>query len=56
MPVKIIGNYVYNSELAGIGLQKGSVGIIEDNMVAESNLSGIAVKDSTAAKIQHYKK
>jgi hypothetical protein len=34
MPVKIIGNYVYyNSELIGIGLQKGPVGIIEDNMV-----------------------
>jgi hypothetical protein len=44
MPVKIIGNYVYNSGLLGIGLQKGSVGIIEDNMVAKSNLSGIAVR------------
>jgi hypothetical protein len=55
MPVKIIGNYVYNSGLVGIGLQKGSVGIIEDNMVAESNLSGIAVNDSTALRLNRNK-
>jgi hypothetical protein len=55
MPVKIIGNYVYNSGLIGIGLQKGSVGIIEDNMVAKSNLSGIAVNDSTALRLNRNK-
>jgi parallel beta-helix repeat protein len=55
MPVKIIGNHVYKSGLTGIGLQKGSVGIIEDNMVAESNLSGIAVNDSTALRLNRNK-
>ena len=55
MPVKIIGNYVFNSGLTGIGLQNGSVGIIEDNMVAESNLSGIAVNDSTALRLNRNK-
>ena len=72
MPVKIIGNYVYyNSELIGIGLQKGpvgiiednmviglqkgSVGIIEDNMVAGSKLPGIAVNGSTALRLNRNK-
>ena len=55
MPVKIIGNYVFNSDMGGIGLQKGSVGIIEDNTVAESNLSGIAVNDSTALRLNRNK-
>ncbi len=55
MPVKIIGNHVYKSGLTGIGLKKGSVGIIEDNMVAESNLSGIAVNDSTALRLNRNK-
>jgi hypothetical protein len=50
-PVKIIGNYVYNSGLTGIGLQKGAVGIIEDNMVAWSKLPGIAVNGSTALRL-----
>ena len=55
MPVKIIGNHVYKSGLTGIGLKKGSVGIIEDNMVAESNLSGIAVNGSTALRLNRNK-
>jgi len=50
-PVKIIGNYVYNPGLTGIGLQKGAVGIIEDNMVAGSKLPGIAVNGSTALRL-----
>ena len=55
MPVKIIGNYVYNSGLTGIGLQKGAVGIIEDNMVAGSKLPGIAVNGSTALRLNRNK-
>jgi len=55
MPVKIIGNYVFNAGLTGIGLQNGCVGIIEDNMVAESNLSGISVKGSTALRLNRNK-
>jgi len=55
MPVKIIGNHVYKSGLTGIGLQKGSVGIIEDNMVAGSKLPGIAVNGSTALRLNRNK-
>jgi parallel beta-helix repeat protein len=55
MPVKIIGNYVFNSGLTGIGLQNGSVGIIEDNMVVGSELPGIAVNGSTALRLNRNK-
>ncbi|MFC1843331.1 right-handed parallel beta-helix repeat-containing protein [Thermodesulfobacteriota bacterium] len=55
MPVKIIGNYVYNSGLVGIGLQKGAVGIIEDNMVAGSKRPGIAVNGSTVLRLNRNK-
>ena len=55
MPVKIIGNYVFNSGLTGIGLEKGSVGIIEDNMVVGSIQSGIAVNGSTALLLNRNK-
>ena len=55
MPVKIIGNYVYNSGLTGIGMQKGTVAIIEDNMVKGSNQPGIAVNGSTALRLNRNK-
>src|SRR5210317_329383 len=55
MPAKIIGNYVFNTGMGGIGLQKGAVGIIEGNMVTGSNLSGIAVNDSTALRLNRNK-
>jgi parallel beta-helix repeat protein len=55
LPVNIIGNYVYNPGLIGIGLQEGSVGIIEDNMVAGSKLPGIAVNGSTALRLNRNK-
>jgi parallel beta-helix repeat protein len=55
MPVKIIGNYVFNSGVAGISLQIGSVGIIEDNMVVRSNNPGISVHDSTALRLNRNK-
>jgi hypothetical protein len=55
MPVKIIGNYVYNPGLIGIGLQKGCVGIIEENMVVGSKLPGIAVNSSTALRLNRNK-
>jgi hypothetical protein len=55
MPVKIIGNYVYNPGLVGIGLQEGTVGIIEDNMVAGGKLPGIAVNGSTALRLNRNK-
>src|SRR5210317_1155809 len=51
MPVKIIGNYVFNSGLVGIGLEKGSVGIIEDSMVVGSRIHGINVNGSTALRL-----
>jgi len=55
MPVKIIGNYVFNSDMGGIGLQNGSFGIIEDNMVVGSKLPGIAVDGSTALRFNRNK-
>jgi hypothetical protein len=55
MPVKIIGNYVFNSGLTGIGLQNGSVGIIEENMVVWSKRPGIAVDGSTALRFNRNK-
>jgi hypothetical protein len=55
MPVKIMGNYVYNPGLVGIGLQAGAVGIIEDNMVAGSKEPGIAVNGSTALRLNRNK-
>ena len=56
MPVKIIGNYVYNAGVKGIGLQNGAVGIIEDNMVSESKLAGITIaRDSTAIRLNRNK-
>ena len=55
MPVKIIGNYVYNPGLVGIGLQEGTVGIIEDNMVAGGKLPGIGVNGSTALRLNRNK-
>jgi len=54
-PVNIIGNYVYNPGLVGIGLQEGSIGIIEDNMVTGSKLPSIAVNGSTALRLNRNK-
>ena len=42
-------------DMSGIGLQKGAVGIIEDNMVAGSKLPGIAVNGSTALRLNRNK-
>jgi hypothetical protein len=55
MPVKIIGNYVYNAGLTGIGMQKGTVAIVEDNMVKGSNQPGIALNGSTALRLNRNK-
>jgi len=50
-PVRFIGNFIYDAGLAGIGLSRGAVGIIEDNVVAGSGTSGIAINDATALKL-----
>jgi hypothetical protein len=55
MPVNIIGNYIYNPGLVGIGLQNGAVGIIEDNMVTGSKRPGIAVNGSMALRLNRNK-
>jgi hypothetical protein len=55
MPVKIIGNYVFNSGMSGIGMQKGCVGIIEENMVVGSIMPGITVNGSTALRLNRNK-
>ncbi|MHC4952402.1 MAG: right-handed parallel beta-helix repeat-containing protein [Planctomycetota bacterium] len=50
-PVRFIGNFVYDAGLAGVGLSGGAVGIIEDNVVSGSGVSGIAVHKATALKL-----
>jgi len=51
MPVKFIGNYVFNAAMTGIALAEGAVGIIENNWVANSKLAGISITASTALKL-----
>lgn len=50
-PVTISGNYVYRAKAVGIGLSKGSVGIVENNKVMHSKQPDIAINDSTAIKL-----
>jgi len=50
-PVRFIGNFIYDAGLAGVGLSRGAVGIIEDNVVSGSGASGIAINEATALKL-----
>jgi Right handed beta helix region len=54
-PVRLAGNFVYDSGLMGIALQEGAVGIIEDNLVAGSGSPGISVKGATAIRLNYNK-
>lgn len=51
MPVQFIKNFVYGSQMSGIGFRNNAVGIIEGNMVANSRLSGISVNNSTVLRL-----
>jgi hypothetical protein len=55
MPVRFVGNFVYDTDYLGIGLQKGAVGIIEENIVLGTDGPGIAVNGSTALKLNRNK-
>lgn len=55
MPVRFVGNFVYDTDYLGIGLQKGAVGIIEENIVLGTEGPGIAVNGSTALKLNRNK-
>ncbi len=55
MPVRIIGNFVYNAGAVGIALSRGAVGILEENIVSDSGAPGIAINGSTALKLNHNK-
>jgi len=50
-PVRFIGNFIYDAGLAGIGLSRGAVGIIEGNVVSGSGTAGIAINKATALKL-----
>jgi len=55
MPVRYFGNFVYDTENAGIALQEGAVAIIEHNMVFGTAAPGIAVNASTALRLNNNK-
>ena len=54
-PIIISGNYVYKATSVGIGLNKNSVGIIEDNMVMHSEYPNITINGSIALKLNRNK-
>ncbi len=54
-PIIISGNYVYKATAVGIGLSQNSVGIVEDNMVLESEQPNITIKGSVALKLNRNK-
>jgi len=51
MPVRFVGNWIYDSGLVGIGLSLGSVGIIEGNIVSGTGAPGIALDNATVLKL-----
>ena len=52
-PVRVIGNYVYDAGLVGMGFRQGAVVVIEGNMVSGSALPGIAINGAIALKLNH---
>ncbi|MHC4223454.1 MAG: right-handed parallel beta-helix repeat-containing protein, partial [Planctomycetota bacterium] len=50
-PVRFVGNFVFESGAVGVGLSEGAVGIVEDNVVWDSALAGIAVHGATALRL-----
>jgi parallel beta-helix repeat protein len=51
MPVRFIGNFIYDAGTVGIGLSNNAVGIVEDNIVSGSGAPGIVVTNATALKL-----
>ena len=54
-PLRVEGNFIYNSGSIGIGISKNSVAVIEDNMIAKSKEPGIAVNGSLALRLNRNK-
>jgi hypothetical protein len=54
-PLRIEGNFIYNSGSIGIGISKNSVAVIEDNMIAKSKEPGIAVNGSLTLRLNRNK-
>ena len=50
-PVHFNGNTVFGAGAVGIGLSKGSIGILKDNVVVGSTSAGIAIERSVALKL-----
>ena len=50
-PVRFTGNFIYEAGLVGVGLSRGAVGIVEDNVVSGSGSPGIAINAATALKL-----
>lgn len=50
-PLMIKGNFIYNPGATGIGLDRESVAVIEENMIADSNDPAIAINGSTALRL-----
>jgi hypothetical protein len=55
MPVRFVGNYVYDAGTVAIALSEGAVGILEENMVAGSAGAGIAINGATAIRLNRNK-
>lgn len=50
-PVRILANRVFGAPAVGIGIQQGTVAVIEDNLVSGSGQPGITVNGSTALSL-----
>ena len=55
MPVKFIGNFVYDAGAVGIGLTNGAVCVVEDNVVSGTGSPGIVVSGATALRLNRNK-
>jgi hypothetical protein len=51
MPVRFIGNFLYECGSVGIGIRSGAIAIIEDNIVSGTGAPGIAINGATALKL-----
>jgi parallel beta-helix repeat protein len=51
MPVRLVGNFVYDVEAVGVALSDGAVGILEDNIVSGSAGAGIVIDGATAIRL-----
>jgi parallel beta-helix repeat protein len=52
-PVRVIGNYVYQSGVVGMGFQAGAVVMVEGNRVSGAARPGISINGSTALTLNN---